>query len=90
MGAKERKGHSHSAPYDAPHCPDCGAKLDASLPRPPQWTNEGENGAGLAARLETYARSLGIEVAKAEATAYVVCAHFGFETNAPNYVTVQK
>jgi antirestriction protein ArdC len=133
------------ASHDAARCGECGAGLDASLPRPPRWTTEGEAGEGLAVRLESYAQSLGIEVVEgelpgerqgeshrgkivlreglsplgrasvlahevahevmhaaherlvlpravreteAEGVAYVVCAHFGYRTNAPNYVAL--
>ncbi len=132
------------APHDAIHCPDCGAELDVSLPQSPEWITEGEDGAGLAARLETYAQSVGIEVTEddlhsaagqsrigkvvldtglsplgrvrvlaheiahellhtredrktlskavketeADATAYAVCAHFGYEIPAPNYIAM--
>jgi hypothetical protein len=133
------------APHDATHCPDCGSELTVSLPQPPEWINEGEDGAGLAARLQRYAQSVGIEVTEgdlpgtrrgeshigkvvlreglsplgrasilaheiahellhtekdrqtlsrtvketeAEATAYVVCAHFGYEITSPNYIAM--
>ncbi|MEE8391464.1 MAG: ArdC-like ssDNA-binding domain-containing protein [Anaerolineae bacterium] len=141
----KEQGRKTLAPHDATRCPDCGAKLDVSLPQPPEWINQGEDGAGLAARLQSYAQSLGIEVTEsdlpgtrqgeshigkvvlrtelsplgrasilaheiahellhtkqdrktlskavketeAEATAYAVCAHFGYETNAPNYIAM--
>lgn len=52
------------ASHDATHCGECGAELDTTLPQPPQWTNEGEEGEGLTTRLRAYAQSLGIEVAE--------------------------
>ncbi|MCP4539208.1 MAG: ImmA/IrrE family metallo-endopeptidase, partial [Chloroflexi bacterium] len=133
------------ASHDATHCPECGTKLDASLPQAPQWINEGADGAGLAARLQSYAQCQGIEVVEsdlpgtrqgeshigkvvlrtglsplgrasilaheiahellhtkqdrktlskavketeAEATAYAVCAHFGYEITSPNYIAM--
>lgn len=46
---------------------ECGLPLDLpDFPRQPQWATEGEDGEGLAARLEAYARTLGIEVVEAE------------------------
>jgi antirestriction protein ArdC len=136
----------HLSAATATHCENCGAELEVSLPGPPQWTDEGREGEGLAARLEAHARSLGIEVVEqelagkkqgsselgrvvlskglsplgragtlahelahevmhseeermgtipravreveAEAVAYVVCAHFGLSSNAPNYVAL--
>jgi hypothetical protein len=53
---------SHLSPTGATHCKACGTSLEVSLPRPPAWASDGEQGAGLAARLQAYARSLGIEV----------------------------
>jgi antirestriction protein ArdC len=51
---------------DAAECQECGYELDVTLPQPPEWITEGEDGAGLATGLETYAQSLGVEVAEGE------------------------
>ena len=54
------------AAHDATQCPECGSELDVSLPQPPEWINEGEDGVGLAVRLQSYAQSLGIEVSESD------------------------